>query len=126
MYSAIGAVASSLPRSQNQEQWTWVRNHAPSLPGIAKVLRAFLTSPPPVQEITDSPAALPADAEAANQAAGAANKKGYTPQKVDPQVFSKALWVGWPELDDPPAGEVRAGLLGGILRDKFWAGLLSI
>ena len=41
-------------------------------------------------------------------------------------MFSKALWVGWQELDDPPAGEVDAGLLGGILRDKFGAGLSSI
>ena len=41
-------------------------------------------------------------------------------------MFSKALWVGWQELDDPPTGEVDAGLLGGILRDKFRAGLSSI
>ena len=40
--------------------------------------------------------------------------------------FSKALWVGWQEIDDPPSGEVDAGLLGGILRDKFGAGLSSI
>ena len=74
----------------------------------------------------DSLAASPAEAEAANHAQGAAKKKGYTPQKVDPQVLSKALWVGWHEIDDPPAGVVDAGLLGGILRDKFGAGLLSI
>ena len=29
-------------------------------------------------------------------------------------------------MDDPPSGEVDAGLLGDILRDKFGAGLLSI
>ena len=40
-------------------------------------------------------------------------------------MFSKALWVGWQEIDDP-AGEVDVGLLGGILRDKFGAGLSSI
>ena len=48
------------------------------------------------------------------------------PQKNDPQTFSKTLWVGWQEVDDPPSGEVDAGLLGGILRDKFGAGLSSI
>ena len=37
-----------------------------------------------------------------------------------------ALWVGWQEVDDPPSGEVHVGLLGGILRDKFGAGLSSI
>ena len=41
-------------------------------------------------------------------------------------MFSKALWVGWQELDDPPAGEVDAGLLGGILCHKFGAGLSSM
>ena len=45
---------------------------------------------------------------------------------MDPQIFSKALWVGWQEMDDPPSGEVDAGLLGGILRDNFGAGLSSI
>ena len=74
----------------------------------------------------DSPAASPAEAAAANEAEGAANKKGYTPQKVDPQIFSKALWVGWQEVNDPPSGEVDAGLLRGILRDKFGAGLSSM
>ena len=102
------------------------RNHAPSLPGIVDVLRTFLASPPPFQQIVDSPAASPAEAAAANQAEGAAKKKGYTPQKVDPRVFSKALWTGWQEVDDPPAGEVDAGLLGGIFPDNFSAGLLSI
>ena len=67
-----GADASSLPQSPIREQWTWVRSCAPSLPGIAEVLRAFLASLPPVQQITDNPAASPANAEAANQAAGAA------------------------------------------------------
>ena len=76
--------------------------------------------------MVDSPAASPAEAEATNQAEGAAKRKGYTPQKVDPQVVSKALWVGWQEIDEPSAGEVDAGLLGGILRDKFGAGLSSI
>ena len=84
LFRHYGAYASSLPQSPIREQWTWVRNHAPSLPGIAEILCAFLASPPPVQQITDSPAASPADAEAANQAAGAAKKKGYTPQKLDP------------------------------------------
>ena len=41
-------------------------------------------------------------------------------------MFSKPPWVGWQELDDPPAGEVDTGLLGGILRDNFGAGLSSI
>ena len=45
---------------------------------------------------------------------------------MDLQTFSKALWVGRQEVDDPPSGEVDAGLLGGILRDKFGAGLFSI
>ena len=82
--------------------------------------------PSPIQEIVGSPAAFLAEAEAATQAEGAAKKKGYTLQKVDLQVFSKALWVGWQEIDDPPAGEVDVGLLGGILRDKFGAGLSFI
>ena len=90
------------------------------------VLRALLASPPPVQQMVDGSAASLVEADAANQAEGAAKKKGYTPKKVDPQVFSKALWVGWQEIDDPPAGEVDAGLVGGILRDNFGAGLSSI
>ena len=99
---------------------------APSLPGVADVLRTFLANPLPIQRITESPAASLAEAAAANQAEGAAKKKGYTPQKVDPQTFSKSLWVGWQEMDNPPSGEVDAGLLGGILRDTFGAGLSSI
>ena len=102
------------------------RSSRTSLPGIAAVLCTFLASPPPIKHITDSPAASPADAEAANQAAWAAKKKGYTPQKVDLRLFSKALQVRWQGPDDPPAREVDAGLLGGILRDKFGAGLSSI
>ena len=42
----------------------------------------------------------------------AAKKKGYTPQKVDTQVFSKALWVGWQEIDDPPGGGSGRGAAG--------------
>ena len=53
-------------------------------------------------------------------------RRGIRPKKIDPQTYSKALWVGWQEVDDPPSGEVDAGLLGGILRDKFGAGLSSI
>ena len=90
-----GANVSTLPQSPIRDQWAWVRSHATSLPGIADVLRTFLASPPPLQQVADSPAASPAEAAAANQAQGAAKKKGYTPQKVDPQTFSKALWVGW-------------------------------
>ena len=126
LFRRYGANFSTLPQSPIREQWAWVRSHAPSLPGIAEVLRSFLSSPPPVQQVADSPATSPAEAAAANQAQGAAKKKGYTPQKIDPQTFSKALWVGWQEVDDPPSGEVDAGLLGGILRDKFGAGLSSI
>ena len=88
---------------------------APSLPAL-----------PQSNKIVGSPAASPAEADAANQAEGAAKKKGYTPQKVDPQVFSKALWVGWQEIDAPLAREVDTVLLGGILLDKFGAGLASI
>ena len=95
LFRHYGASVSSLPKSPIWDQWTWVCSHAPSLPGIADVLRTFLASPPPVQQIVGSLAASPAEAEAANQAEGAAKKKGFTPQKVDPQVFSKALWVGW-------------------------------
>ena len=126
LFRQYGANVSTLPQSPIRDQWAWVRSHAPSLPGIADVLRTFLASPPPVQQVADSPAASPAEAAAANQAQGAAKKKGYTPQKVDPQTFSKALWVGWQEVDDPPSGEVDAGLLGGILWDKFGAALSSI
>ena len=126
LFCHYGASVSSLPQSPIRDQWTWVRSHAPSLLGVADVLRTFLASPPPVQRVVHSPAASPVEAAAANQAEGAAKKKGYTPQKVDPQIFSKALWVGWKEVDDPPSGEVDTGLLGGILHDKFGAGLSSI
>ena len=126
LFRQYGANVNTLPQSPIREQWAWVHSHAPSLPGIAEVLRSFLSNPPAVQRVSDSPATSPAEAAAANQAQGAAKKKGYTPQKIDPQVFSKALWVGWQEVDDPPSGEVDAGLLGGILRDKFGAGLSSI
>ena len=126
LFRHYGASVSSLPQSPIRDQWTWVRSHAPSLPGVAEFLRTFLASPPPVRRVADSPAASLAEAAAANQAEGAAKKKGYTPQKVDPQTFSKALWVGWQEVDDLPSGEVDAGLLGGILRNKFGAGLSSI
>ena len=126
LFRQYGANVSTLPQSLIRDQWAWVRKHAPSLPGIADVLRTFVSIPPQVQQVADSPAASPAEAAAANQAQGAAKKKGYTPQKVDPQTFSKALWVGWQEVDDPPSGEVDAGLLGGILRDKFGASLSSI
>ena len=126
LFRHYGASVSSLPQSPIWDQWTWVRSHAPSLPGVAEVLRNFLASPPRVQRVADSPAASPAKAAAANEADDAAKKKGYTPQKVDPQTFSKALWVGWQEVDTPSLGEVDAGLLGGILCDKFGAGLSSI
>ena len=72
LFCHYGASASSLPQSPIREQWAWVRSHAPSLPGIAEVLRTFLATPPPVQQIVDSPAASPAEAEATNQAEGAA------------------------------------------------------
>ena len=126
LFRQYGAKVNTLPQSPIREQWAWVHSHAPSLPGIAEVLRSFLSNPPAVQRVSASPATSPSEAAAANQAQGAAKKKGYTPQKIDPQVFSKALWVGWQEVDDPPSGEVDAGLLGGILRDKFGAGLSSI
>ena len=79
LFRHCGANATSPTESLIREQWAWVRSHAPSLPGIAEVLHAFLASPPPVQQIVGSPAASPAEAEAANQAEGAAKKKGYTP-----------------------------------------------
>ena len=101
LFRQYGANVSTLPQSPIRDQWAWVRSHAPSLPGIADVLRTFLSSPPPVQQVADSPAASPTEAAAANQAQGAAKKKGYTPQKVDPQTFSKGMWVGWQEVDDP-------------------------
>ena len=126
LFRQYGAKVDTLPQSPIREQWAWVHSHAPSLPGIAEVLRSFLSNPPAVQQVSASPATSPSEAAAANQAQGAAKKKGYTPQKIDPQVYSKALWVGWQEVDDPPSGEVDAGLLGGILRDKFGAGLSSI
>ena len=59
--------------------------------------------------------------ESTHQAAWAAKKSGAAKK-----ANSKAVWVGWQELDDPPSGEVDPGLLGPILRDKFGAGLLSI
>ena len=126
LFRHYGASINSLPQSPIRDQWTWLRSHALSLLGVVDVLRTFLASPPRVRRVVDSPAASPAEAAAANQAEGAAKKKGYRPQKVDPQVFSKAPWVGWQEVDDPPSGEVDVGRLGGILRDKFGAGLSSI
>ena len=91
LFRQYGANISTLPQSLIEDRWAWVRSHAPSLPGIADVLRTFLASPPPVQQVADSLAASPTDAGAANQAQGAAKKKGYTAQKFDPQTFSKAL-----------------------------------
>ena len=126
LFHHYDASVSSLPQSPIRDQWTCLRSHAPSLPGAANVLRTFLASPPPVQRVVDSPTASPAEAAPANQAEGAAKKKEYMPEKVDRQIFSKALWVGWQEVDDPPTGEQDAGLLGGILRDKFGAGLSSM
>ena len=41
-------------------------------------------------------------------------------------MFSKVLWLGRQKLDDHPVGELDAGLLCSILRDKFGAGLSSI
>ena len=66
LFRHYGANVSSLPQSPIRDQSTWVRSHAPSLPGIADVLRAFLANPPPVQQVVDSPAASPAEAAAAN------------------------------------------------------------
>ena len=79
LFRHYGASVSSLPQSPIRDQWTWVRSHAPSLPGVADVLRTFLASPPLVQRVVDSPAASPAEAAAANQAEVAAKKKGHTP-----------------------------------------------
>ena len=124
--SRYGGSVSSLPQSPIRDQWTRVRSHAPSLLGVAHVLRTFLARPPPVQRVVDSPVASPAEDATTNPAEGAAKKKGHTPQKVDPRIFSKALWGGWQEVDDPPSGEVDAGVLGGFLLDKFGAGLSSI
>ena len=82
LFRQYRANVSTLPQSPIRDQWAWVRSHAPALPGIADVLRTFLASPPLVQQVDDSPAASPVEAAAANQAQGAAKKKGYTPQKV--------------------------------------------
>ena len=82
--------------------------------------------PSPDPTVVDSPAASPAKVEAFNQADGAGKKKVYTPHKVNPLVIFKAPSVAWQEVDDAPAGEVDAGWLRGILRDKFGAGLASI
>ena len=79
LFRHYGANASSLVQSPIQEQWTWVRSHAPSLPGIAELVCTFLASPPPVQHIMDSPAGSPGEADAANQAKVATKKKGCTP-----------------------------------------------
>ena len=66
LFRHYGASVSSLPQSPIRDQWSWVRSHAPSLPGVADVLCTFLASPPPVQRVVDSPAASPAKAAAAN------------------------------------------------------------
>ena len=82
LFRQYGANVSTLPQSPIREQWAWVRSHAPSLPGVAEVLRSFLSNPPAVQRVADSPATSPAEAAAANQAQGVAKKKGYTPQNL--------------------------------------------
>ena len=82
--------------------------------------------PPPDPIVVDSPAASPAKVEAVNQADGAGKKKVYTPHKVNLLVIFKAPSVAWQEVDDPTAGGVYAGRLGGILRDKLGAGLAFI
>ena len=66
LFRQYGANVSTLPQSPIRDQWAWVRSHAPSLPGIADALRTFISSPPPVQQVADSPAASPAAAAAAN------------------------------------------------------------
>ena len=48
LFRHYGASVTCLPQSPIWDQWTWVRTHAPSLPGVADVLRTFLASPPPV------------------------------------------------------------------------------
>ena len=68
LFRQYGATVSTLPQSPIRDQWAWVRSHALSLPGIADVLRTFLASPPPLQQVADSPAASPAETAAANQA----------------------------------------------------------
>ena len=117
---------SSLPQSPIWEQWTLVRSHPPSLPGIAEVLRNFFASPPAVQQIVGSPAASPDEAEAANQAGGATKTKGYTPQKGTPRCSPRHHgWCGKRSMT-PRRGKWTWGWLGGILRDQFGAGLPSI
>ena len=47
LFRQYGASVDTLPQSPIRDQWTWVRIHAPSLPGIADALHTFLASPPP-------------------------------------------------------------------------------
>ena len=61
---------------------------------MPKLLRDFMLNPLRMQEVTGDDRVLPEEVAAVNLAAGAAKKKAYGPQKVDSQVFSKALWVG--------------------------------
>ena len=126
MLRQYGACASSFPQSPIRGQWGWLRTHAPTLSGMAEVLKDFMPNPAQLRKITEEPATSLDEAAAANQATGAAQKKPCTPQKTDPQLLSKALWVGLQAVDNPPAGDVDASLLGGIVRNKFRSGLLSI
>ena len=126
LFRHYGANASPLPQSTIREQWAWVRSHAPSLPGIAKVLCTFLASPVPIQQIMGAPPPPKPKRKPPFRQKGRPRRKGTRPRKVDPQVFSKALWVGWQEIDDLPAGELDTGQLGGILRYKVGARLSSI
>ena len=59
------------------------------------MLRDFMLNPPHVQQVIDAPGVQPEEGAAANQAAGTTKRAAHTPQKAEPQVFSKALWVGW-------------------------------
>ena len=50
-----------------------------------------MASPLQLRQRTEELATSPDDAAAANQAARAVQKKTYSPQNTDPQVFSKGL-----------------------------------
>ena len=121
-----GTQVGSFPQAPIRTQWEWLNTNASTLPGIEVVLQDFIAHPPHVQALPSDPTVQPEAAAAASSEAGTAQKLTYTPQKIDRAVYSKSLWIGLQEVDDPPAGEVNAGLLGGILRDKLGSGVASI
>ena len=91
LFRHYGANISSLPQSPIREQWTWVRSHAPSLPGIAEVPRTFLASPPSPADQRQS-RRLPRRSGGRQSGGGGNQEEGvHAPESGPPGVFQGTL-----------------------------------